>query len=193
MKWEKLGRLYHVESKVADWCVSHAANPYPEHLHDDVFRIYFSCRDATNRSSVTSIDADIIKMEVLSTPAEQLLAPGEAGLFDDCGCSLGCVLNTPEGEKRIYYMGWYLTKVAPWANFIGMAVMNNRTGKFEKYSRVPIIDRSGADPYSINYPAILYMDGKYRMWFGTHLQWENNESTSDYGMRCEVKTGESSE
>jgi len=190
MRWEKLGKLFSVEKEFADWCVSHTSNPCAEYLYDNVFRIYFSCRDRNNRSSITYIDADIEKREVLSEPTEQLLAPGEPGLFDDSGCSLGCILTTPQDEKRIYYMGWHLTKVAPWANFIGMAVLNKDSGKYEKYSRVPIIDRTDADPYSINYPAILYEGGKYRMWFATHLQWETG-GKSDYGMRCEIKTGES--
>lgn len=191
MRWEKLGKLYSVDKEIAEWCVSHTANPYPEHLHDDVFRVYFSCRDKKKRSYITFIDVDILTREILAEPSEQLLGPGIPGLFDDSGCSLGCVLTTPQNEKRIYYMGWYLTRVAPWANFIGMATLNRETGKFEKYSRVPIIERSDADPFSINYPAIIYEGGKYRMWFATHLQWQIDGATSDYGMRCQVKTGES--
>lgn len=149
MKWEKLGRVYAVEKLVADWCVSHTANPYPEHLHDDVFRIYFSCRDKINRSYITYVDVDIQTLEVFGHPTECLLGPGQPGLFDDSGCSLGCVLTTPQNEKRIYYLGWHLTKVAPWGNFIGMATLNPQTGKYEKHSRAPIIDRTDADPFSI--------------------------------------------
>jgi predicted GH43/DUF377 family glycosyl hydrolase len=137
------------------------------------------------------VDVDIIKLKVLAHPKECLLAPGEPGLFDDCGCSLGCVLTTPQNEKRIYYMGWHLTKVAPWANFIGMAVLNRETERFEKYARVPIIDRSDNDPFSINYPAILLENGNYKMWFGTHLKWDIDAKDTDHGMRCEVKTGDS--
>ncbi len=190
MKWEKLGRVYCVNNE-AEWCVTHTANPWPEHQHDDIYRVYFSCRDVQNRSYVSYIEFDINTLEVTHRPTEKLLSPGEPGLFDDSGCSLGSIITTPEGERRLYYMGWHLTKVAPWGNFIGMAVYDESEKVFKKYSRVPIIDRTDADPFSINYPAILYENGIYRMWFASHSAWHMDDTEHDYGMRCKIKTGTS--
>lgn len=190
MKWEKLGRIYCVDNN-AEWCRTHTANPWPEHIEGNIYRVYFSCRDEINRSYITFVEMDIKTLQILREPTECLLGPGQPGLFDDSGCSLGSIITTPEGEKRIYYMGWHLSKVAPWGNFIGMAVLNKEKGIYEKYSRVPIIDRTDEDPFSINYPGILCEDGVYRMWFGTHGAWHMDDKEHDYGMRCKIKTGTS--
>lgn len=67
MKWQKLGLLY-------DACgpgrhpklLSHAANPLPILIDDDVYRIFFNGRDANNKSSVGAVDIDIVKNEIVN-------------------------------------------------------------------------------------------------------------------------------
>lgn len=170
MKWEKLGRIYCVEND-ADWMVSHTANPYPEHLRDDVYRIYFSSRDAEHRSSITFLDFDIIKYEVLAKPSKQVLAPGIPGTFDDSGCSMGCIVNMPDGKKYLYYMGWCLSVTVPWRNTIGLAIYDPNINEYVKYSKAPIIGLSDIDPFTISYPSIVKENNIYRMWYGSNTRW----------------------
>jgi hypothetical protein len=170
MKWEKLGRVFCVDQQ-ADWMMSHTANPYPEHLRDDVYRVYFSCRDQMNRSSITYLDFDVVRREVVARPSEQVLAPGILGTFDDSGCSIACIVDMPDGKKYMYYMGWCLSVTVPWRNTIGLAVCDANSNHFARYSQAPIMGLSDIDPFTISYPAILQGDGIYRMWYGSNTQW----------------------
>ena len=53
--WRKLGQIFAPDGSKA-WMASHAANPIAEPLGGSEVRIYFSSRDAENRSSIGSID-----------------------------------------------------------------------------------------------------------------------------------------
>jgi hypothetical protein len=151
--------------------VSHAANTVAHHLHDDVFRVYFSCRDKHNRAHIGYADVDIRPpFELLAISNKPLLAPGEIGTFDDSGVSLSC-MKVISGRKFLYYLGWNLGVTVPWRNAIGLAIYNELTQEFERYSKAPIMDRHHVDPYSISYPFVLEDDDVYRMWYGSNLSW----------------------
>lgn len=50
-KWVKKGLIY-VPNGQLDWMMTHAANPFAERINENIYRIYFSGRDAENRSSI---------------------------------------------------------------------------------------------------------------------------------------------
>jgi hypothetical protein len=106
-------------------------------------------------------------LAVSETP---LLAPGEIGTFDDSGLSLACI-NCVNGRKFLYYVGWNLGVTVPWRNSIGLAIYDETTHQFERYSQAPIMDRHHLDPYSLSYPFVLEDNGVYRMWYGSNLSW----------------------
>jgi len=133
--------------------------------------VYFSCRDKHNRSHIGYVDVDIRPpLKVLAIADKPLLAPGEIGTFDDSGVSLSCI-KVINGRKLLYYLGWNLGVTVPWRNAIGLAIYNEATQKFVRYSKAPIMDRHHVDPYSISYPFVLEDDGVYRMWYGSNLSW----------------------
>ena len=170
MKWRKLGQVFRPSGQLA-WARSHAANPTPEHLEGDIFRIYFSARDAKNRSSIGSVIVELKEtMRVLEVPGEPVLPPGELAMFDDCGASIGCIVQI--GQTRyLYYMGWSLAVTVPWKNAIGLAVSDSLSGPFRRWSRFPIVPLDETDPYTISYPWVMKEEGKYRMWYGSNLRW----------------------
>ena len=43
---------------------------------------------------------------------------------------------------RLYYLGWNLKVSVPWLNTIGLAIEDPRSGRFERYSPAPLLDRS---------------------------------------------------
>jgi hypothetical protein len=91
-------------------------------------------------------------------------------MFDDSGCSIGCILKV--GERRLlYYMGWHLTVRVPWQNALGLAVSEGPEQPFKRVSRFPIVPLSEQDPYTISYPWVLHEGGRYRMWYGSNTQW----------------------
>jgi hypothetical protein len=150
---------------------SHAANPVAEHVAGDRFRIYFSTRDSENRSSISFVEIDLnAPGRVLVEANEPVLAPGELGMFDDSGCSIGCIL--PVGRRRfLYYMGWHLTVRVPWQNALGLAVSDGPGQPFQRVSRFPVVPLDEIDPYTISYPWVLQEQGVFRMWYGSNTQW----------------------
>jgi predicted GH43/DUF377 family glycosyl hydrolase len=166
---------------------THAANPIAEHIADDLFRIYFSARDAENRSFISFVEIDLNNpARVLKVAEEPVLSPGELAMFDDSGCSIGCILRV--GEKRfLYYMGWHLTVRVPWQNALGLAISQRPGSPFERYSTFPVVPLNEADPYTISYPWVLHEDGKFRMWYGSNVAWGSRKED----MRHLIKYAES--
>lgn len=172
MRWEKLGLVYS-PNREHPWMVSHASNPVADPLWDDRFRIYFSTRDNGNRSSVGYVEIRLDRpQDILRVSERPMLSPGKRGCFDDSGVSIGCLI-TAGNAKRLYYLGWNLGTTVPFRNSIGLAVWNQTLECFERYSEGPIIDRSPEDPISLSYPYVLQEDGRYRMWYGSNLTWDD--------------------
>jgi hypothetical protein len=152
---------------------SHAANPIAEPLEGSVYRIYFNCRDAQNRSHVGWLVIDLDRpQEILDLSGSPALEPGPAGSFDDSGVSLGCLIQ-PGTETRLYYVGWNLGRTTPWRNAIGLAMKRTdpetKAVRFERYAPGPILDRDPHDAYNLSYPWVLRDDGRWRMWYGTNV------------------------
>jgi predicted GH43/DUF377 family glycosyl hydrolase len=170
VRWQKLGHVFRPSGELV-WARSHAANPIAEYINGDRFRIYFSARDEKNRSSIGSIEIDLNEpTRILAEPTEPVLGPGDLGMFDDCGVSIGCIL--PVGEARyLYYMGWNLAVTVPWKNEIGLAISEQRGMPFKRVSRFPIIRLDEVDPYTISYPWVIRDGQRYQMWYGSNLKW----------------------
>lgn len=171
MTWRKLGLVYAPTGDL-EWARSHAANPVAEHLEGDLYRIYFSARDADNRSSIGYVVVDLSgdRAQVIEVPREPVLRPGELGMFDDSGASIGCIVRV--GDARyLYYMGWNLAVTVPWKNALGLAVSESPDAPFRRISRFPVVPLDESDPYTISYPWIIEDKGTYRMWYGSNLRW----------------------
>jgi hypothetical protein len=170
VKWRKLGRIFCADGQ-ADWMHSHAANPVADYVGDRVFRIYFSTRDCTNRSSIAWVEIDVrAPHRIVRIAKAPILSPGAIGCFDDSGCSLGSIVRRGR-DRMLYYMGWNLCVTVPWRNSIGLAVSYDEGKSFERVSIAPIVDRSDADPYTLSYPWVLRAKDGWRMWYGSNLSW----------------------
>jgi predicted GH43/DUF377 family glycosyl hydrolase len=186
MKWRKLGHVYTPDGST-NWMQWYAANPIAEHVAGDRFKVYFSSRDVENRSSIAWIEIDLKRpSEILAVSSEPVLGPGDLAMFDDSGCSIGCIL--PVGEKRyLYYMGWHLTVRVPWQNALGLAISDGPGEPFRRASNFPIIGLDEIDPYTISYPWVTQEAGKFRMWYGSNTQWGREKAD----MRHLIKYAES--
>ena len=184
MHWRRLGLVWK-PSGHHPALLTHAALPVGFDLGGDLARIFFSGRDASNRSSIGSLvlrlgDAPRVE-EVAPQP---VLTPGAIGSFDDAGCGMGCVVRHPQGD-RIYYMGWNVGGSVPWRNAIGLAVGDAAAGRFERYSAGPIMDRDTVDPYTLSYPCVLRLGpADWRMWYGTSLAWSAELSEMHHVLRA---------
>ncbi|MES2593558.1 MAG: hypothetical protein V4608_16865 [Bacteroidota bacterium] len=175
MKWHKIKNIFAPDNNF-EWMVSHAANPFAEVLTDDIFRIYFTCRNNTNQSYIGFVDVDFSNdFKITGISESPVLEPGQLGLFDDSGVAMGYLINIHH-KKYLYYLGWNLKVTVPWLNTIGLAIFNTKSKKFEKHSLAPLLDRSNEDPFSISYPSILFDNDIYKMWYGSNLSWGQDQS-----------------
>jgi len=163
--WENRGLLIK-PVKSLWWMQTHAMLPTPEPIGDNLYNIYFSGRDKFNRShigcAVVEVEQDSLKL--LEIQREPVLSPGELGCFDDSGVTPSCILK--EGEKTyLYYIGWRPRSSVRMELVAGLAV--KRDGfKFERVSKVPILNRTDREPVSIlTAPYVIKEHGIYRMWY----------------------------
>jgi len=171
MRWEKLKLLFCPENNYP-WMATHAANPVA-YVDDksSVVRIFFSCRNSKNMSSIAFADVDFEdNFRVVRIADAPVLSPGTPGFFDDDGVSMSWILQV-NNQFYLYYLGWNLRVRVPWLNTIGLAIGDAIDGPFKKYSSVPILDRSTEDPFTVSYPCVIFDNNIYRMWYGSNLCW----------------------
>lgn len=169
MPWRRLGSVF---SPAGDqpWARSHASLPTPVQLDGDLFRIFYSARDAEQRSHVGWVDIEISDTPRVDDVGRQpVLLPGADGSFDDSGIGVGCIVAA-DGGLSLYYMGWNLGVRSAWRNAIGLAQSPAAGESFARFSPGPILDRSPEDPYTLSYPWVLRLAPQdWRMWYGSNL------------------------
>jgi hypothetical protein len=178
MQWRRLGRVFSPDRQ-HDWMMSHASTCVPMRVDTSRYRIFFSTRDAGNRSSIGWVEIDLRRpQEVLAVSPERILGPGAIGAFDDSGVSLACMV-TEGGVIYLYYLGWNLGVTVPWRNSIGLAVSRDGS-RFERVSPAPVLDRNRFDPFSLSYPFVMHDDTGWRMWYGSNLRWGPEQRDMDH-------------
>ena len=90
-----------------------------------------------------------------------------------------CLANPDDG---LYYMGWNVGGSVPWRNAIGVAVGSVESGRFERFSAGPIMDRDPVDHYSLSYPCVLNAGA------GTWVMWYRNPSCLGSGQSGHKRT-----
>jgi hypothetical protein len=186
MAWRRIKHVFAPPAPGADPALaSHAALPVAHPLGGDLVRVFYSGRDAANRSAIGSLVLRVGEAPVVEeAPPGPVLAPGGLGAFDDAGCGMGCVVPGADGD-RLYYMGWNVGGSVPWRNAIGVAVGDAATGRFERLSAGPVMDRDMTDPYSLSYPWVLRLTADdWRLWYGTHQSWGAAKSDMSHAIRA---------
>ncbi len=174
--WKKLGLIFRTP-ETPPWMMTHAANSFVETLGNGNFRVFFSCRDVTNRASIACFDFNISSPhDYFNLSTEPVLTFGQAGMFDDSGTSMASIVKLDDGTRYLYYIGWNLGVTVPWRNSIGLAIAEPGSDKFEKFSLAPIVDRNAVDPFSLSYPWVMRRSkNDWLMWYGSNLSWGADE------------------
>jgi hypothetical protein len=188
--WRKLGLLYcpggHGRHPKL---LSHAANPLPVLINGNVYRVFFSGRDARNRSSVGAADVDIVARKVVKEHHEPIFEHGQAGSFYADGVSIGNCYEA-DGTRYMLFMGWQNPEGQHWRGDIGrLVVADDLSLSLER--ETPLLGTSDIDPISLSYPWVMREpDGGYRMWYGSTRTWDAgnremlhvlNQASSDDG------------
>ena len=120
MSWRKMGRVFNASGQ-ADWMRAHAAVPFAWHRGGNSFDVFFSSRDAEQRSYTGRLVMELGESaRVLDLDTTPTLAPGELGCFDDSGAMLSWIAQVGE-ERYYYYIGWNRGVTVPFRNALGQA------------------------------------------------------------------------
>lgn len=172
-RWEKLGQLYcPTMDKRHAKLLSHAANPLPVHLDSDVYRIFYSGRDDSNRSSVGAVDIDIVRRQVVRMHEQPFFEHGPIGSFFADGVSIG---NCYWAQDRRYmlFMGWQVLPGGQhWRGDIGrLEVRADLTLALDGDG--PFMPSDETDPVSLSYPWVSSdPTGGFSMWYGSTRTWD---------------------
>src|SRR5213075_971099 len=52
-----------------------------------------------------------------------------------------------------------------------LAISDSPGEPFRRVSRFPVVPLSETDPYTISYPWVHHEAGRFRMWYGSNIQW----------------------
>jgi len=153
-----------------DFLVSHASVPFAEAIAGGLHRIWFSPRDARNRSHVASLVVDLREPErILELSDSVVLGPGPLGAFDDCGAMMSWIAG--EGAQRgLYYIGWNIRTTVPFHVTIGVA-REQPDGSWRRHD-APILDRGIDDPWFCSNPCVLSDEEGWQMWYLAGRGWE---------------------
>lgn len=174
MNWEKKGQIFSVNNN-NEYLLSHAANPLPVHLYDNVFRIFYSGRNADNKSSVGCVDIDIVLQKVVHYPKEPVITFGNENSFFSHGISIGNLYEA-QGKSYILFMGWQLEKGQHWRGDVGRIELIDKE-KMMVTPKLPFMSVDEEDKVSLSYPWVMFHEGIYKMWYGSTISWtsENGE------------------
>ena len=170
--WTKLGRLYvPAASGRHPKLATHAANPLPVHLQGDVYRVFYSGRDDTNRSSVGAVDIDIVRREVVTDHYHPFFEHGPAGSFFADGVSIGNCYEAG-GVRYMLFMGWQAPAGGHWRGDIGRLVVDpDLTLRLDGAG--PFMGGDATDPISLSYPWVLRSGVRgFDMWYGSTRTWD---------------------
>jgi hypothetical protein len=187
MRWVKHGLVFE-PNRQAPWVGTHAALPVL-HRAGDVERLYFSSRDASNRSHIgfteLSSDPHDRSGDTARAPA---LSPGALGAFDDAGVTSASIVDHG-GRLYLFYTGWSLGVTVPFYLNAGLAVSDDGGARFYRVSPAPLLDRSTGDPYLTASPWVLLENGLWRMWYVSGSEWRRTPQGPQH--RYRIKYAES--
>ena len=169
MKWTKLGRVY-AAGDIHPKLRSHSANPLAVFLRDDIYRIFFSGRDADNRSSVGYVDLDIVRLKVVNVCREPAFEHGPPGSFFSHGVSIGNCYEAG-GRRYMVFMGWQIPSIGHWYGEIGRLEVAANLALCLDGDR-PFMTLDDSDAVSLSYPWVTHDARGFRMWYGSTLTWD---------------------
>lgn len=192
MAWVKKGLVIEPRGQ-APWMVSHAALPVVHEASGET-RVYFSSRDAANRSQIgyatLSLDSTgaLVTSPVVS--AAPVLTPGALGTFDDAGVTTSCLVRH-HGRLYLYFTGWALGVSVPFYLMAGLAVSDDDGETFRRVSDAPLLERADGDPFLTASPWVIVERGVWRMWYVSGTGWQARPDGPRH--RYHIKYAESSD
>ena len=179
MHWVKRGQIFEVTGRERWTASQHAQHPVPLLLGGGRLRVYFSTRDAENRSRSGFFETDPDQPANLAYVHDRpALDLGEPGAFDDRGVMASCVVES-DGELYLYYIGFTTGVESPYETEVGLAVSTDGGVSFARATLRPVFDRSRGETPGTNSPFVLREGGVWRMWFGSFTGWDTTTERAE--------------
>ena len=183
-QWEKLGRVYVAQGE-QPWMHSHAYLPTVLPLGSDRIRVFVAFLDVDTVGRLGYVDvAAADPTRVLAVSSEPSLDVGSAGTFDDNGVTPLSVFR--RGDRIwLYYAGWQLGVRLRYFLFTGLAFSDDDGVTFQRQARVPVLDRTDAEPTLRTGGFVLPGDSGFRMWYAAGDSWVESQGRRmpSYNMR----------
>ena len=175
MNWAKQGLIFQPDNNLW-WSQSHAMIPSPFKLKDNLYRIYYSGRNSQNQSHIGWFDCELgSTVKIIDKSHEPILKPGKLGCFDDNGVTPSCVIQLPNGDIALYYIGWNPGSTVRMHLFGGLAISKDKGKTFTRWSEAPILERTKTDPYLNTAPWVVKCKDGFRMYYVSGHEWVNKD------------------
>jgi hypothetical protein len=177
MTWKKLGLVY-VANGEQKWAISHAYIPTSMMLDEERIRVYVAFLDDRKVGRIGFVDvAANNPLQILQVSQRPVLDIGEPGAFDDNGVTPICLLKN--------YVGWQLGVQIRYTLLTGLAISEDGGESFQRYSRVPILDRSDRELFVRSAACLIYEYPLWRMWYIAGDSWiaVNDRQVPTYNVR----------
>lgn len=170
-RWQKQGMVYRLGGQTRHPKLrTHAANPLAVHLSDDVYRVFYSGRDAQKRSSVGAVDINIVTHEIVCDHDKPFFEHGKPGSFNADGISIGTVYES-DNQRYMLYMAWQVDANGRWRGDIGRLCVHDDLTLSSDSDR-PFMGIDAYDAVSLSYPWVHQVQSDlYQMWYGSTYTW----------------------
>tara|TARA_Y100000591_G_C21780449_1_gene670720 strand:- start:63 stop:995 length:933 start_codon:yes stop_codon:yes gene_type:complete len=169
--WDKLGLIYSLDNSTKNkYLLTHTSNPTALQIGPGLFRVFFSGRDAQNRSSVSAFDLDMNKYKVINDFKKPLLKFNQNSNFFPDGISCSSIYEV-KNTQYLTFMGWINKKNEHWRGLIGRVQLGSDFEIQEDSSEI-LLNLNEIDKVSLSYPYIISEEGLYKMYYGSTIDWD---------------------
>lgn len=171
MRWNKLGLVYGPDGSMP-WAKSHAMIPTPVRLNETVVRVFTTFCDefGIGRPGYVDVAAND-PLKVLKVSSRPLLDLGQPGAFDENGVLACSVTPLGDGRMFMYYVGFELGTKIRYRLLTGLAVSEDGGEIFQRYSPVPILERTKSELFFRGGPYCLRESERFRLWYVAGSEW----------------------
>ena len=171
MRWVKKGFIYGPDEKIP-WAKDTALTPTPILLNEETIRVYAGFRDELGLSRIGFVDVDSSFPNIVKRVSDHpALNIGVNGMFDDNGVILGDVIRVND-DIRMYYVGFQLVSKVKFLAFSGLAISKDGGDTFERYSNVPILDRTNDSLFIRAIHSVVKIEDQFHIWYASGNGWE---------------------
>ncbi len=169
MKWSNIKHLISPIDRIEwlnQWASASCVTKSPLKEH---YNLFITGRDSKGRGQLGKAILNIERKEIVKIEPMALCSLGEKGAFDDNGMTYPYPLEV-DNQLYLYYTGWQLGAQVPWINGLGLLCSEDGI-HFKRYSRAPIFHRNNEDFIGIGSSAVIYDEGKYKLWYTSIRNW----------------------